>query len=141
MRNLLIATTVAAGLFLLPGSAGNALLHSAQQHQHAQEQQHAHGRDMDEACREMMAHHQEMMEQMTQMDGRLDQLVADMNAAQGQARVDAIAAVVSEMVVQRRTMRDRMMTMHQRMMGHMMEHMGEGHDSMSACPMMKMMKK
>ena len=41
--------------------------------------------------------HQKMMAEMQAMDQKLDSLVAQMNAAQGQAKVDAIAAVINEM--------------------------------------------
>jgi hypothetical protein len=43
------------------------------------------------------------------------------------------------MVAQRRAMRDGMAKTQQGMMGHMMEHMQTGKDSMAMCPMMKQM--
>ena len=52
--------------------------------------------------------HAEMRERMRAHDARLDELVAAMNAAEGDARIDAIAAVVNELVDQRRTRRDHM---------------------------------
>jgi hypothetical protein len=61
-----------------------------------------------------------------------------MNASSGQAKTDATAATVTEIVAQRKTMRDRMMQMHQQMMSHMGEHMQAGAQSMAMCPMMKM---
>ena len=48
---------------------------------------------------------QQMMEQMKASDARLDELVVAMNQAQGEAKVDAIAAVLNELVAQRREMR------------------------------------
>lgn len=65
--------------------------------------------------------------------------VAKMNTASGMEKMAATATVVTEMVTQRRTMRDGMMKMQQGMMGHMMEHMQAGKDSMASCPMMKQM--
>jgi len=62
-----------------------------------------------------------------------------MNAASGMEKADATAAVVTGMVTQRRTMRDGMMKMEDRMMGHTMEHMQAGKASMAKCPMMKQM--
>ena len=44
------------------------------------------------------------MEQMRENQKKLDDLVAKMNAAKGEAKVDAIAAVVTELVAQRRMM-------------------------------------
>ncbi len=52
---------------------------------------------------------------------------------------DATAAVVNEMVTERRAMRDRMMKMQDGMMAHMVEHMQAGTASMAMCPLMKPM--
>jgi len=95
--------------------------------------------DMAAKCQAMIADHEKMMAEMKAADQRLDDLVAKMNAATGTEKADAIAAVVNEMVTQRRTMRDGMMKMQGGMMGHMMEHMQAGKDSMAMCPMMKQM--
>jgi len=46
-----------------------------------------------------------MQEMLRQHDQKLDELVAKMNAAQGEAKVDAIADVVNELVAQRKQMR------------------------------------
>ena len=62
-----------------------------------------------------------------------------MNTAAGMEKMAATANVVTEMVTERRTMRDGMMKMQHGMMGHMMEHMQAGKDSMAMCPMMKQM--
>jgi hypothetical protein len=95
---------------------------------------------MEAKCQAMMTEHEKMMAQTTAADARLDGLVATMNAATGQPKVDATAAVVSEVVAQRKAMREGMMSMEMDMMSHMMEHMQAGKDSMATCPMMKMMK-
>jgi hypothetical protein len=91
---------------------------------------------MSAKCQAMMADHQKMMAEMKAGDERLDGLMAKMTAASGQAKIDATAAVVAEMVAQRRTMQG-MMKMQEGMMGHMMEHMQAGSGSMAMCPMMK----
>jgi hypothetical protein len=93
--------------------------------------------DMAAKCQAMMADHEKMMTQMKAADQRLDDLVGKMNAASGMQKADATAAVVNEMVIQRRTMKDGMMKDQQQMMAHMMEHMQAGKDSMAMCPMMK----
>jgi hypothetical protein len=97
--------------------------------------------EMDES---MMARHKEMMARMDAMDARLDELVKTMNAAKGNKKVDAVGAVVSELVVQRKEMRQQMMAIQPEMMRHMMEHMRMGMmkgmmESMEQCPMMKSM--
>jgi hypothetical protein len=48
------------------------------------------------------------MEQMQANNKRLDDLVARMNAAMGEARVDAIVAVLNEMVQQRKALQPHM---------------------------------
>jgi hypothetical protein len=93
---------------------------------------------MDES---MMARHKEMMAKMDAMDARLDDLVKKMNTAKGTKKVDAVAAVVSELVAQRKEMRQQMMAMRPEMMRHMMEHMRMGMTKgMMECPMMKGME-
>jgi hypothetical protein len=94
---------------------------------------------MEAKCQAMMADHEKMMAEIKAADQRLDDLVGKMNAASGIEKADATAAVLSEMVTQRRTMRDGMMKMEHGMMAHMMEHMQAGKDSMAMCPMMKPM--
>ncbi len=66
---------------------------------------------------DMMKMHEQMMAEMKAADGRLDALVKDMNAATGEAKVDAVAAVVTELVRQQKSMHERTGQMHQQMMG------------------------
>jgi hypothetical protein len=92
----------------------------------------------------MMAHHKEMMAKMEAADARLDELVKTMNAATGSKKTNAVAAVINELVAQRKQMRDQMMAMQPEMMKHMMAHMEMGmmkgmEESMAKCPMMKTM--
>jgi hypothetical protein len=107
------------------------------QHQHQQDAAKP-AADMSARCKAMMAEHEKMMADMKAADQRVDELAAKMTATSGQAKVDATAAVVTEIVAQRKTMREGMMKMHGGMMSHMMEHMHAGQQAMAACPMMKM---
>ena len=52
----------------------------------------------------MQAQHQAMIEQMQAMNAKLDSLVETMNQAEGDQKVDAMAAVVNELVAQRTAM-------------------------------------
>jgi hypothetical protein len=52
----------------------------------------------------MMKMHEQMMAEMTAGDAKLDALVQAMNAATGAGKVDATAAVVSELVRQQKAM-------------------------------------
>lgn len=111
-------------------------LHAQGQPRTASEQQ------MMERCKQAMAEHQQMMSRMKTADAELDKLVSRMNAAIGNEKVDATAAVVTEIVKQRQTMHTQMMQMHEHMMAHMSEHMQMAdmqamQRSMQACPMMK----
>ena len=93
--------------------------------------------DMAAKDKAMMAEREKTMADMKAADQRLDKLVARMNAATGADKVAATATVVTEMVMQRRTMQEGMMKMEQGMMTHMMEHMQAGTASMAMCPLMK----
>jgi hypothetical protein len=66
---------------------------------------------------DMMKMHEQMMADMKAADSRLDALVKDMNTATGDAKLNAVAAVVTELVRQQRSMHEHMGQMHQMMMG------------------------
>ena len=66
---------------------------------------------------DMMKMHDQMMAEMKAADSKLDALVKDMNAATGDAKVKALAAVVNELVQQHKAMHGHMGQMHQQMMG------------------------
>ncbi|MBI2189038.1 MAG: hypothetical protein HYU37_18220 [Acidobacteria bacterium] len=70
-----------------------------------------------QSMQDMMKMPERMMAEMKAADSKLDALVRDMNAATGNAKVDATAAVVTELVRQNRSMHERMGQMHQQMMG------------------------
>lgn len=60
----------------------------------------------------MMVRHEAMMAEMEAGHARLDALVATMEAAEGSARVDAMADLLTELVAQRKGMCAHMMEMH-----------------------------
>ena len=138
IRNIVKAALLGCMAVVMPPGTGSAQPPPAHQHPAAVTQAKP-AAGMDAKCQAMLAEHEKMMAQTKAADERLDGLVATMNAATGQAKIDATATVVSEIVAQRKTMRDGMMTMQSNMMSHMMEHMQQGKDSMAMCPMMKMM--
>ena len=135
----IVAGCAAVVILAIPGLAGQ--MPQAPPHATTAKAKPASGMSADMAakCQAMMADHEKMMTEMKAADQRLDDLVAKMNAASGAEKVGATAAVVNEMVTQRRTMRDGMMKMEGGMMGHMMEHMQSGKDGMATGPMMKQM--
>lgn len=69
-------------------------------------------RDEMRAQREaMLEQRRAMMEQMRAADAKLDTLLAQMDGAQGNAKVDALAEVVHELVAERKAMRSMMESM------------------------------
>jgi len=74
-----------------------------------------------DAMAAMMAQRQTMMAEMTASQKKLDDLVAKMNTATGQAKVDQMAVVITELVAQHRGMQGRMMSMQGGMMKQMMQ--------------------
>jgi hypothetical protein len=93
----------------------------------------------------MMAKKQAMHDKFLAMDATLDKLVAEMNAAKASSAPDAMerpmAAVLNELVAQRKAAMAMMMEMQPEMMAHMMHHAGmhgmHGMHGAMECPMMK----
>ena len=135
MRTAMVAGCAVVLMSAAPGLAAQ----TPQEHQHAATDQVKPASAMEAKCQAMMAEREKMMTAMKAADQRLDDLVAKMNTASGKEKMAATAAVVNEMVTERRTMRDVMMKMQEGMMSHMMEHMQAGAASMAMCPMMKHM--
>ena len=117
-------------------------------HQHATEEQmthEGHGMEADSStdeCDWMMERQQEMTTAIGAMDARLDALIRQMDAVEGEARSEAIAEVVRELVWQRKQLQEKTTTLHADMMYHVGSHMGtttaEGMRSMDQdCPMMR----
>lgn len=65
---------------------------------------------------EMMKRHQQMMADMKKADAELTTLVEKMNASKGSEKVDAIAAVVTELARRQASMHERMGQMQMMMM-------------------------
>jgi hypothetical protein len=126
-----IARGLVGILFVLAGAGG--LAEEPERQQTAKP-----GTSMMDSCKAMMAERGKMMAGMKAADAQIEQLVAKMRAASGEAKVEATADVVAALVEQRKAMREGMTTMQEKMMGHMMEHMEAGPGSMKMCPMMKM---
>ncbi len=136
LERIVTAVAVSCAALVIVASPGLAA-QAAHEPQHAATDQAKPQSGMAAKDHAMMAGRDKMMAEMKAADQRLDGLVAKMNTASGAEKTTATAAVVTEMVAQRRTMGDGMMKMQEGMMAHMMEHMQEGKDSMAMCPMMK----
>ena len=146
MKTAIVSVISSVGALIATVSMPLTFLASpAQDHQHEQVQAVVapSASDQSEAMAQM---HQQMMARMKDGDTRLAELSEAMNDASGQAKTDAMADLLNEMVAQRRSMHEHMMPMHERMMQHMMEHMAAAmpeemrkamHESMMQCPMMK----
>jgi molecular chaperone GrpE (heat shock protein) len=94
-----------------------------------------------EKCAMMQQKMGDMHGQMMAKHADLQNLVNEMNTATSQAKVDAIARVVTAMADHQANMHQMEMGMMQQMMSHMGEHMAEGmgpagKQQMMQCPMM-----
>lgn len=86
-------------------------------------------------CQAMMQEQQKMMASVQAMDQKLEALANEMNRASGPDKIDSMAAILNEMIGQRKAMRDGMM---QHMQGGTINGMSDGTVS---CPMMKAAEK
>jgi multimeric flavodoxin WrbA len=97
--------------------------------------------DMMAGCKAMMEKRQAVRDQTQAMEAKLDALVATMQTARGNQKIDALAAVVTELVAQRKVMHSTMESMQPSMMEHHMRHLQMGMMRMmgaaGGCPMMK----
>lgn len=66
---------------------------------------------------DMMKMHEQMMAEMKAGDAKLDALVKEMNSSSADSKINAVAAVVNELVRQHKSMHGRMAQMHEQMMG------------------------
>jgi hypothetical protein len=94
------------------------------------------------SCQMMTKHNQAMKQEAVEGRARLDERLADLEAATGEARVVALTALVREIALQQTATQMHMAQMQPNMMRHMAEHMQSGNkksmmDSMKKCPMMK----
>jgi hypothetical protein len=91
---------------------------------------------------QMQAHMRQMTQRYEEMDSRLNGLVEKMDRARGNARIEAIEAVVRELAAQRQTLRGMDRQMQAAMMQQMAQHMGAGmmtgmQQGISGWPMMQ----
>jgi len=56
----------------------------------------------------MMPKHAKMIEEQNAQDAEIEKLQAEMNAATGEKRINAIVAVVNKLIEQRKTMHEKM---------------------------------
>ena len=136
VKRIVMARVVACAVVVASAATGLAA-QKPQEHPQAATDHGEPAPGMKAKCQSMMAERDKMMTAMKAADQRLDDLVATMNTAAGMEKMAATANVLTEMVTQRRAMRDGMMKMQEGMMSHMMEHMQAGAGSMAMCPMNK----
>ena len=112
---LTLAAAILVALAILPGVSRSGLAATGTTAQTPP--QGAAAQPAQPTMQDMMKMHEQMMAEMKAGDAKLDALVAEMNAATGDAKVTAVAAVASELVRQQKSMHDHMGQMHQQMMG------------------------
>ena len=101
MTRLALVSAVLAALTFGPGfsrveAAQDPSTQAATPHHEFEHQYPA--KEADAVPHHMMKMHQQMMAEMKAADSRLDALVKDMNAANGDATVNAVAAIVTELI-------------------------------------------
>ena len=114
--SLVFALAVAVAWMSMPATALG-------QQQHEQHHPGASESPKTDAARPDMA---KMMVAMKANDQKLDELVKNMNSAQGSARVDAIAELLTKLVQDHRAMHESMMSNMSMMMNMMSEHSSGG---------------
>lgn len=87
-----------------------------------------------ERSEDWQTRHEKMAAAIKAMDARLDEKVAAMNAAKGEQKIEAMAAVINELVAQRKEMKATFGPMHHGMKCPMM---GQSGGMPPDCPMMK----
>lgn len=137
-QKTITAVVVALTLVLAPWTSAGQEAQEEKPHQHDMMTSAGEAGEMP-TCQDMMEHRQAMQKRMKEMDAKLDRLVEQMRAAEGDAKVEATAAVVEALVEQRQKMHAMMMEHQPMMMRHMAGHMGEMGQDMAKCPMMKSM--
>ena len=126
--NIRIPIAVAIALFALPRIA------AGQEHQHQGAADCPAGQEcpMQPDADAMQARHAAMMQQHEQAAARIQELQDRMHAATGEAKVEAVEALLDEMLAQQRAMHAMMMGMHHPTgMGEGMKHDGMKHDEMA----------
>ena len=91
-------TIIALGLSMLMQGANNAPAQDSEKMQQIDPKTH----------REFMPVHAKLVEEFKRQDAELVPLLAAMNAASGEKRVDALVAVVNKLVEQRRIMQEKL---------------------------------
>lgn len=82
--------------------------------------------DQETRCSELMQRKQDWYKQAQEMDATLEKQAAEMNAATGQKKIDAMAAVLNTLVEERQMARE-----------HWQKMRKESAESMGNCPMME----
>lgn len=109
MKRFVLSVTIAAGLLTALAAAGTSAWAQGAPASPAVAQEHQHHASGDQAQNKNMAMHEQMLAEMKANDARLEALLANVNTASGEAKVDALTAVVGELISQRKAMHEQMM--------------------------------
>jgi hypothetical protein len=109
---VLAVLAMSYGLFSGSDEPGTLFAAAERQHEHESAQAPA-----SPQLSGMMQMHQKMMADVAAAETKLDQLVNEMNSAAGDAKVAAIARVVTELANQQKAIHGQMGMMHEHMLG------------------------
>lgn len=131
-----IVKAIAACLLVTSGVVAIAQTGNKAQHHPPTDSKTTKPMQMD-MCKQMMADKKAMRIHSKEMDSKLEGLVSKMDRASKADKINAMSAIIKEMVGQKVMMTKMSEDMESKMMGHMMAHMKSGK---MECPMMKDMK-
>lgn len=94
---------------------------------------------MMDQCEEMKKAKQQMRADMKAQDDKISAMVASMNNAAQEKKLELLASIVTHLVEQRTAMHAKNAEMEEKMIKHMMAHMETDRESLSKCPMMEKM--
>ncbi len=134
---LLFEVAAVVLLTALPAAAQHEAHHGAQKPPVSAKAPAKPSQGMSMPCAKMMQTHQADESSTRQEDAKLGKLTAAMNGASGDQKVNAMSAVITELVSQRTARQMRNAQRQSQMRGHMKQHMVQGGKmSMMQCPMM-----
>ncbi|MHC5114062.1 MAG: hypothetical protein ACYTGP_06495 [Planctomycetota bacterium] len=137
VAGLVTLGALAGGLIWSPASAQPAPGTVLKQKQVETEPEHR--------CRHVLAEVKVLRSEVLDIDRRLDAKAELMSVADADERLDAMQAVITEMIGQRRELRHKMKLTHQKIVGHVLRHMlvedpAARAEGMRECPIMMRMK-
>jgi len=101
--------------------------------QSAEHPEHPTGKTAMKSCQAITAEKQKLTKDIQAQDAELTKLVARMNSAPANRKMDRMAAIITKLVTQRTVMNVRQAKMQEGIMQHMIQHIQLGKESLAQC--------